>query len=107
MTEVTFPLRARLNEFGEAEIAKFGGAATLSKTDALCDNPLHVPVIVIVKLPTDAALLAVRVSVLTLVVLLGLNAAVTPLGRPEVERLTLLLKPLSGLMVIVLVPFAP
>jgi hypothetical protein len=45
--------------------------------------------------------------VLVVVVLPGLNAAVTPLGRPEAERLTLPLNPLSGLTVTVLVPLAP
>ena len=61
---------------------------------------------VIVTVPSAAALLAVSVSVLVLVVLLGLNAAVTPLGRPLAERLTLALKPFSWLTVMVLVPFA-
>jgi len=35
-------------------------------------------------------LLAVKVSVLLLGVLLGLNDAVTPLGRPDADKLTLL-----------------
>ncbi len=52
-----------------------------------------VPVMVTVAVPTAAVLLAVRVSALVLVVLLGLNEAVTPEGRPEAERLTLPLKP--------------
>ena len=51
-----------------------------------------------------AVALAVRVSALDEVVLAGLNVAVTPLGRPEADRLTLLLKPLSLFTVIVLVP---
>ncbi len=51
---------------------------------------------VIVTVPSAAALLAVSVSVLVLVVLLGLNAAVTPLGRPLAERLTLALKRFPG-----------
>ena len=57
--------------------------------------------------PVAAVLLAVNVRVLVVVVLPGLNAAVTPLGKPEAERLTLLLKPLCGVTVMVLVPFAP
>jgi hypothetical protein len=72
----------------------------------LCDNAPDLPVMVIVTVPSAAVLLAVSVSVLVLVVLLGLNAAVTPLGKPLAERLTLALKPSSGLAVMVLVPFA-
>ena len=55
-------------------------------------------------MPVAAVALAVSVTTLVEVVLVGLNAAVTPLGRPEADRLTLLLKPLSLFTVIVLVP---
>ena len=65
-----------------------------------------VPVMVIVRSPMLAVPLAVRVSVLVLLVLLGLNDAVTPLGSPEADKLTLLLNPLCGVTVIVLVPLA-
>jgi len=44
------------------------------------------------------------VSVLVPVVGFELNAAVTPLGKPDAERVTLPLKPFNGVMVIVLVP---
>lgn len=57
--------------------------------------------------PVAAALLAVSVSALVLAVLLGLNDAVTPLGRPDADMLTLPLKPLCGVTVMVLVPLAP
>ncbi len=63
-----------------------------------------VPVIVTVTVPVAAVALAVKVSVLLLVAGLGLNAAVTPLGKPDAERVTLPLKPFDGVMVIVLVP---
>ena len=63
-----------------------------------------VPVIVTVTVPVPAVALAVKVSVLLLVAGLGLNSAVTPLGKPDAERVTLPLKPFDGLMVIVLVP---
>ena len=53
----------------------------------------EVPVMVTVAVPNAAVLVAVRVSVLVVVVLLGLNNAVTPAGRPEAARLTLPLKP--------------
>jgi hypothetical protein len=71
-----------------------------------CDNAPDLPVIVIVKVPSVAVLLAVSVRVLVPVVLLGLNAAVTPLGKPVAERLTLPLNPFSGVTVMVLVPLA-
>ena len=65
------------------------------------------PVMVTVAVPVDAVLLAVSVSVLDPVVLEGLNAAVTPAGKPEADKLTLPVKPLTGLTVIVLVPLEP
>ena len=52
-----------------------------------------VPVMVTVDVPVVAVLLAVSVSVLVLAVLLGLNDAVTPLGRPEADKLTFPVKP--------------
>jgi hypothetical protein len=52
-------------------------------------------------------LLAASVNVLELVVLLGLNDAVTPLGRPDADKLMLLLKPFCGVTVMVLAPLAP
>ena len=54
-----------------------------------------------------AVLLAVNVTVLLVVVLPGLKDAVTPLGRPEADKLTLPLKPFIGLTVMVLVPVPP
>jgi len=65
------------------------------------------PVTVTVTVPVVAVLLAVKVSVLLLAVLVGLNVAVTPLGRPEADKLTLLLKPFTGVTVIVLAPLVP
>lgn len=67
----------------------------------------EVPVTVTVTVPVVAVLLAERVKVLVPVVLPGLNAGVTPLGRPEADKLTLPLKPLSGFTVIVLMPLEP
>ena len=70
-------------------------------------NPPDVPVMVTVTVPVAAALLAVRVNVLVLVVLRGLNDAVTPMGRPDADKLTLLLKPFCGLTVMVLALLVP
>jgi hypothetical protein len=60
-----------------------------------------------VTVPVAAVLLAASVNVLVLAVLLGLNDAVTPLGRPDADKLTLLLKPFCGVTVMVLVLLVP
>ena len=57
--------------------------------------------------PVAAVALTVRVRVLAVVAGSGVNCAVTPVGKPETEKLTPPLKPFTGLMVIVLVPAAP
>ncbi len=93
--------------FGEAERLKFGGAFTVRLSGMVFVSVPDVPVIVTVTVPVAAVALAVKVSVLLLVAGLGLNAAVTPLGKPDTERVTLPLKPFDGVMVIVLVPLAP
>jgi hypothetical protein len=46
----------------------------------------------------------VNITVLALVVLAGLNAAVTPVGKPETARLTLPLNPFWPLTLMVLLP---
>src|SRR4029077_4156693 len=71
------------------------------------DKLPDVPVIVTVDVPAAAVLLAASVNVLVLVVLMGLKDAVTPMGRPVADKLTLELKPFCGATVIVLVPLAP
>ena len=65
------------------------------------------PVTVIVNVPTAAAALVVSVNVLALSVLLGLNDAVTPLGRPEIDKLTVPVNPFSGVTVIAALAVAP
>jgi hypothetical protein len=93
--------------FGDAESAKFGGAFTVRETVVLFVKLPDEPVTVTVTVPVVAVLLAVSVNVLLLAVLLGLNEAVTPLGRPVADKPTLLLKPFNGVIVIVLAPAAP
>ena len=66
-----------------------------------------VPVIVTGTVPVVAELLAVSFNVLVAVTGFGLNEAVTPLGRPDADKLTPPLKPFCGVTVIVLVPLAP
>lgn len=60
-----------------------------------------------VKLPSGAVLFAFKVKTAAVVVLLGLNEAVIFFGRPEMDRFTAPLNPLTGLTVMVLVPFFP
>jgi hypothetical protein len=62
---------------------------------------------VTVAVPVVAVLLAVSVNVLVVVVGFVLNDAVTPLGRPEADKVTLPLKPFCGVTVIVFVPAVP
>ena len=67
-----------------------------------------VPVIVIPAVMLAAVLLAVRVSVLVPALLIGLNDAETPVGKPGGAKLTEpLLKPPEGVIVIVLEALAP
>lgn len=82
-------------------------ALTVSVMFVVCDKLPEVPVTVTVTVPVAAVLLAVKVTVLVLVAGFGLKAAVTPLGKPEADRLTLPLNPPDGVIVIVLVPLPP
>jgi len=83
---------------------KLGCAVTVKLIMVVCVSPPDVPVIVTPAMPVAAVALAVRVRVLLLVVAgFGLNAAVTPLGKPEADSVTLPLKPFEGVMAIVLV----
>lgn len=59
--------------------------------------------IVSVAVPVAAVALAVNVRVEVLVAGFALNPAVTPLGRPEAERVTLPSNPFAGATVMVLV----
>jgi hypothetical protein len=85
----------------------FGAGVTDSVIVVELVNVPDVPVMVTVAAPTVAVLVAVNVNVLVPVVFAGLKDAVTPLGRPEADKLTLPLKPLCGMTVTVLVPPAP
>jgi hypothetical protein len=94
---------------GDAESVKLGTGSgfTVRETVVEFDKLPEVPVIVTVTVAGVAVLLAVSVNVLVLVVPVGLKEAVTPLGRPEADKLTLPLKPFCGATVMVLVPLAP
>jgi hypothetical protein len=84
-----------------------GGGVRVRVMVVVCVKVPDVPVMVVVTVPMVAALLAASVIVLVVVAGLGLNDAVTPLGSPDTDKLTLPLKPFSGVTVIVLVPLVP
>jgi len=92
---------------GEAASVKFGAAPTVKLTDVVCVKLPDTPVIVTLAVPMVAVALAVKVKVVEVVEGFGLNAAVTPVGKPVAEKVTLPVKPFSGATVIVLVPPAP
>lgn len=92
---------------GEAVSEKFGGGLTVKESVVELKRLPDAPEMVKVAVPVVAVLLAVSVSVLVPVVLVGLNAAVTPAGKPDADKLTVPLKPLSALTVMVLVPLTP
>src|SRR5450631_2313457 len=91
---------------GEAESVKFGVAAafTVNETVVVRVRLPDIPAIVTVTVPVAAVLLAVNVKTLEDVAGFVANAAVTPDGKPEAASVTLPVKPLVGLIVIVLVP---
>ena len=80
---------------------------TVKETVVVMVKRPAVPVIVTLVVPVDAVPLAVNVNVLVLAVLVGLKDAVTPLGSPETDKLTLPLKPFRGTTVTVLAPLPP
>ena len=63
--------------------------------------------IVTAEVPVAAVALTVSVKELVLVAEAGLKDAVTPLGKPDADKLTLPLKPFRGATVMVLEPLEP
>jgi hypothetical protein len=84
-----------------------GGGVTVRVIAVVCVKAPDVPVMVAVTVPVVDALLTTSVNVLVVVVELGPNDALTPLGSPDADKLTPPLKPFWGVTVIVLVPLAP
>ncbi len=101
---VPWPPGTTLKLPGLADSVKLGGDVTVRLIVVVSVKLPEMPVTITVAVPVDAVALAVSVSVLVLVAGLGVNAAVTPLGKPDAERVTLPLKPSAGVIVIVLVP---
>jgi hypothetical protein len=99
---------AMVTAFGEAERLKLGGVdVTVRLSVVLFVKVPELPLIVTVTVPAAAVALAFRVNVLVEVVGFALKDAVTPLGKPAAESVTLALKPFCGVTVIVLVPLPP
>ena len=98
---------ATVKVFGDADRVKFTWGVTVRETVMVFVKLPEVPVTVTVTVPRVAVPLAVRLNVLVAVVLPGLNDAVTPLGRPEADKVTLLLKPFCGITEMVLAALAP
>ena len=63
--------------------------------------------IVTVDVPVAAVTAAVSIKELVLVAEAGLKNAVTPLGKPDADKLTLPVKPFRGATVMVLEPLDP
>ena len=97
----------RFKLFGDTDRAKFGIAFTVRLIVVVLVRVPEVPVMVIGTVPVLAVLLAVSVKVLEVVAGFGPKDAVTPVGRPDTDKLTLPLKPYWGVILIVLVLLAP
>jgi hypothetical protein len=83
------------------------GEVTVSATVVVAVSVPEVPVIVTVEVPAAAVLLAVSVRTLEVADDVGLNDAVTPLGKPDAANVTLPVKGLTSVTVIVSVPLEP
>jgi hypothetical protein len=96
-----------LNVLGAAASVKLGAGVIVRLRVVVSVRIPDVPVIVTVAVPVFAVALAVSVSVLVEEVGFGLNAAFTPLGKPDAARFTLPLNPFSGVTVRVSAPLFP
>jgi len=92
---------------GDVDRLKFGADVTVRVSVVALVKLPEVPETFTVAVPVVAVLLAVNVSVLVVVAGLVLNDALTPLGRPDADKVTAPLKPFRALTVIVLVPVFP
>ena len=107
MVSVPLELGAIERDVAEGAIVKLGAAVTISEKVVVAVSVPEVQVMVMAYVPGAVVLLAVSVS--TLVVVIGLvpNAEVTPIGKPDIEQVTLPEKGLTSVTVMVSVPLAP
>ena len=98
-----------VTEVGEAATVKLGAAAafTVSEIVVVAVKLPDVPVIVTVEVPVVAVLLAVNETLLVDAVGFVPKVAVTPLGKPDAEKVTLPENPPRSVTVIVLLPAEP
>ena len=105
------PRSSIVKDAGDSDMLKVGvpvePAFTVSETVVLALRLPEVPVMVTVAFPVAAEELAVRLSTLEPEVGFVPNDAVTPLGKPVADKVTLPENPLTSPTVIVLVPAAP
>jgi hypothetical protein len=80
---------------------------TLKASVAVWLSEPPAPVMVAVLFPVDAVPEALSVKVLVLAVVAGLKLAVTPLGKPLMDKATLLLNPPAGAIEMLEVALAP
>ena len=108
---VELPLlpRVTLKLLGEADSEKLGVATpfTVNEIDVVWLSVPDVPVTVTDDVPVVAVELAVKVTTLLPVVGFVPKLAVTPLGRADVESVTLPVKPPDGVTVTVELPLLP
>ncbi len=103
---VALPPASRMTALGEAVKVKLG-FPTVRLIGMLLVNSPDVPEIITVTVAVATLAATVRVSVLLEVVGFALNAAVTPVGKPDTESVTLPRKPFTGVMVTVFVVLPP
>jgi hypothetical protein len=89
---VSMELTGRVRLAGDADKLKFS-AATSRSIVVLVERLPELPLTVIAYFPDATEGPAISVSVLVVLVLAGLKAALMPAGRPKAERLTVPLKP--------------
>ena len=107
MTSVVVPpcVTETVGAFGASTM--LGAAFTVNAIVVDAVRLPEVPVIVMVAAPVVAVLVAVSVTTLDPVVGLVANAAVTPVGKPEADRVTLPVNPGALVTVTVSVALLP
>ena len=104
---VPLPPCTTVNAAGPADNVKLPCEFTVTLNVVEFVRLPDVPVTVTLAVPTAAVLLAVNVKVVALCELLGLKAAVTPLGNPVAAKLTLPVNPFHGVTMTVVALLVP
>jgi hypothetical protein len=97
----------KLKLLGDAESVKFPVGFTFRVIVVWRVKLPEVPTTDRLNVPSAAMELAVSVKTLVLAVLVALKDAVTPLGRPDTDKLTFPVKPFSVVTLIEVFPLAP